>query len=73
MGKETLDTITGIVTAIIGLAIISVILSKNANTSAVITSAGSALSGDISAATAPITGSGGMNDLGSLETGSFTS
>jgi hypothetical protein len=65
MGKETLDTITSIVTAIIGLAILSVIVSKNANTSGVIQAASGGLASDIQAATSPVTGSsgGGLSNL----------
>ena len=62
MGKETIDSIVSIVTAIIGLAILSVILSKNANTAGVLQAASQGLSTDISAAVSPVSGGG----LGSL-------
>lgn len=58
MGKETIDSIVSIVTAIIGLAILSVIVSKNANTSGVIQAASSGLASDIQAATSPVSGGG---------------
>ena len=61
MGGETIQAIVGIVTAIIGLAILSVLVSKNANTSAVIGAASGGLAQDISAATSPVTGSGGYS------------
>lgn len=54
-----------IVMAIIGLAILSVILSKQANTKSVIDSAGSFLQGSISAATGPVTGYGTGTNVGS--------
>lgn len=49
----------GIVSGIIGLAIISVVLSQKAKTSDVIQAGGSALSSIIAAAVTPITGSAG--------------
>lgn len=45
--------------AIVGLATVSVIISRNANTSGVIKAASSGLSQTIGAATAPVTGGGG--------------
>jgi hypothetical protein len=52
------DPIIAIVTGIIGLAIVAVIVSKNAQTPTVITSFGTALSGIIGAAVSPVTSSG---------------
>lgn len=59
---------TGIVSvalAIIGVATLAVIFSKNANTSGVINAGGSALAQDIGAAVSPITNtnSGGLASL----------
>ena len=51
-----------IATAIVGLAIIAVVVSKNASTASTITAAGKAFSSIIGAAVAPVSGSG----LGSL-------
>lgn len=69
MGREVLETITSIVTAIIGLAILSVLVSRNANTSGVIRSASSGLANDIEAAVSPVTGSslGSFSGLGISE------
>ena len=53
MDKE-FGWIAGIIAALIGLAIVAVIVGKNAQTSGVIQSAGSALSGVIGAAVAPV-------------------
>lgn len=61
MGHETIQAIVGIVTAIIGLAILSVLVSKNANTAGVINAASSGLSKTIQAATSPV--SGGLGGL----------
>lgn len=45
-----------IITAIIGVAIVAVIVSKNADTANVITSGGNALSSVLKAATGPVSG-----------------
>ena len=62
--------VTGMVTiavAIVGLATIAVLVSKNANTSGVIGSAGHALATDITAAVSPVAGGfGGLASLPSL-------
>lgn len=55
MGKLGEGIIT-VITAIIGVAIIAVIVSKNAATSQVLSSAGSAFSGILGAAVGPVTG-----------------
>jgi hypothetical protein len=55
--------IVAIVAGVIGLAIIAVIVSKSANTPAVLTGAGSALSSIIGAAVQPVTS--GANQFGS--------
>jgi PRD1 phage membrane DNA delivery len=47
-------TIVAIITALVGLAVVAVIVGKNAQTSNVVTSAGQALSGVIGAAVAPV-------------------
>ena len=46
--------------AIVGVAIVAVLVSKNANTSGVLGAAGKAFSGALSTAEAPVTGSGGL-------------
>lgn len=48
--------IVTVLTAIIGVAILAVLVSKNAQTPQVITAAGKAFSGAIGAATSPISG-----------------
>lgn len=56
--------IVSVIAGVIGLALVAVIVSKNANTQNVITGAGSALSSVISAAVSPISGSS-INQFGS--------
>jgi hypothetical protein len=58
MAHETISAIVSIVTAIIGLAILSVLVSRNAATAQVIGASAGGLAQDISAATAPVSGSG---------------
>lgn len=53
---DTISAVAGIVTAIIGLAIVAVLVSSNAQTGSVITSASQGLSGIIGAAVAPVSG-----------------
>ena len=52
--NEGLQAVTTIIAAIIGLAIVAVIVSNNANTSGVLTSGGTALAGVIQAAVSPV-------------------
>ncbi len=58
---EALVTIFG---AIIGVAVLSVIVSKNAQTPAVLTSFGQMFSNSLSAATAPVTGHAATPNVG---------
>lgn len=55
MGKDAITGIIAVGTAIIGLAILAVVLSQKSNTTNVITSAGTALSNAIKAAISPVT------------------
>jgi len=52
------EQIATIATAIIGVAILAVLVSKNANTAGVIKSAGSAFSQSLGVAISPVTGGG---------------
>lgn len=47
-----------VLTGIIGVALVAVVVSKNANTSEVINSSGNALSNFLSVAVSPVTGGG---------------
>lgn len=51
--------VIAVVSSILGLSILSVILSQRAQTSSVLGSAGQALASVIGAATSPVTGGGG--------------
>jgi len=63
-------TIAAIASAIIGLAIVAVLVSQNAQTSTVLTSAGTAFGTVIQAAVSPVTGGGATGTLGNLLTSS---
>lgn len=62
------DQIVAILTAIIGVAIVAVIVSNRSNTANVITSAAQALSGAVATAVSPITGT----SVGGFAGGGFT-
>lgn len=66
MSNELVTSVVTILTAIIGVAVIAVLVSKNANTTAVIGAGGNAFTQSLGAALSPITGAG----LGSLTGGS---
>lgn len=63
MGKIG-EQISVIVLAIIGVAVLAVIVSKNSNTTNVIKAAAQGFSGSLSAALSPITGASTMNNFG---------
>ena len=57
------DVVSGVITvltAIVGVAILAVLVSKNANTAGVIGAGGKAFAQSIGAAVAPVTGGSGM-------------
>jgi len=56
MSDQLIGGVVTVATAIIGVAIIAVLVGSNAKTSSVISSAGSAFSGALTAAEAPVTG-----------------
>lgn len=59
MGKSG-EQIVVVLTAIIGVALLAVIVSKNANTSGVISAFGNAFSSSLGAALKPVSGTGGF-------------
>jgi hypothetical protein len=61
--SEGLTVISALASAVIGLAIISVIVSKNANTASVISSAATGFGNIIHAAVQPVSGSGTGGNL----------
>jgi hypothetical protein len=66
MGEHLTTALVSVVLAIISLAALATVLSKQANTSSVIQAASAGLSTDIGAATAPVTGASSSGGLGSL-------
>ena len=59
MGKEAIEGIITVATAIVGVAIIATLVSRNADTANVLSAGGSALAKSLNAATSPVTGNGG--------------
>ena len=57
MGDHLVTALVSILTAIVGLAIIATLVSKNANTSGVLNSLFSGFGQDIGVAVSPVTGS----------------
>lgn len=68
MGEELIKSIFTVLTAIVGVAIIAVLVSKNANTAGVVTAGGSAFATDLAAAVSPVTGGAG-NSFGGFSGG----
>jgi PRD1 phage membrane DNA delivery len=60
------ESIITVLTAIIGVAVVAVLVSKSANTSGVLQAGGSAFSQIIGAAVAPVSGNGFSNNFGSV-------
>jgi len=63
---QIINSVTTILAAVIGVAILSVIVSKNSNTSGVINAGASGFSSILSTAESPVTGSSGLGSLTSL-------
>ena len=57
MGDKFLSDVVTIASAIVGLTIIAVLVSKNANTGSLITSSGTAFGNVLKAAVSPVSGS----------------
>lgn len=65
--NQILNGVVVIITAIIGVAILSVLVSRNSNTAGVLTAGSQAFSGALGTALSPVTGSGGgFAGLGSM-------
>lgn len=64
MGEQLFTSLVSIATAIVGVAIIAVLVSKNANTAGVLSAAGNAFGYDLGVAVSPVTG-GGFGSYGS--------
>lgn len=72
MSDKLIESIVTVLTAIVGVAIIAVLVSQNAQTGTVISSAGNAFANDLSAAVAPVTGSTAQINTGSSTFGGFS-
>lgn len=68
MSDSVITGIITILTAVIGIAIVSVLVSKQADTANVLTAGGKAFGGILTAALGPVSG-GGNNGLPSLSFG----
>lgn len=64
MGDQIISSTVAVMMAIVGLAIIATLVSKNANTTNIIGTTGKAFSGALSAAEAPVLGGFGLNVAG---------
>jgi hypothetical protein len=65
MGSNFMGQLVVVLTAIIGVAMVAVLVSRNSNTSGVINSGGNALSSLLRTAVSPVTGGSGLT-LGNL-------
>jgi membrane DNA delivery protein len=63
MSEQFLNSIVTIIVAIVGVATLAVIVSKNANTAGVLQAGGNAVGGLLSVAISPVTGGGGLGGL----------
>lgn len=70
MSDHLIASVVTVLTAIVGVAIIAVLVSQKAQTSSVISSAGNAFANDLTAAVAPVTGASASVNTGS--SGGFT-
>ncbi len=61
MSEQLLTAIVTVITAIIGVAILAVLVSGQAQTGAVIKAGAAGFATDLSAALSPVTGGGGLN------------
>jgi hypothetical protein len=64
MSDQIISSVVAILTAIVGLAVLAVLVSSRAQTSQVVRSVGTAFAQDLSAAVSPVTGGGGFTGAG---------
>lgn len=69
--NQLVNSMTVLVSAIIGVAILSVLVSRNSNTTGVIQAASQGFGSMLSAAEGPITGAGGGMGLGTMGSNQF--
>jgi len=65
MGDQLISSVVTVLTAIVGLAIVATLVSKNANTPNIIGAGGNAFSNALSAAEGPVMGGNGSFGTGS--------
>lgn len=72
--SQLTESIVTIFSAIIGVAILSVLVSRNSNTAGVLSSFGQMFANSLSAATAPVTGKASAPNVGggNMFAGAFT-
>jgi len=63
MDDKLITTIVQVLTAVVGVSIIAVLVSKNANTAGVLTAGGSAFSSILKTAVSPVSGGSGIGSL----------
>ena len=72
MGERATTGLVAILTAIIGVAIIAVLVSKQAQTASVLTAGGTAFGSILKAAVSPVTSSSGLGSgLSTIGNGAF--
>lgn len=64
MNESLVNAVVSIAVAIVGVAVLAVIVSKNANTAGVISAASGGFAQDLGVAVSPITGGGGYGSFG---------
>lgn len=69
MGNQLINSVVTVAVAIIGVAIVAVLVSKNANTTGVINSASSGFSSALKTALSPVDGSSSGLNLGGFPGG----
>ncbi len=69
MSEQLISSVVTVLTAIIGVAIIAVLVSRQSNTSGVISSGGDAVSRILGTAVSPVTGNGGFGSFSGLSAG----
>lgn len=72
MGKDAIEGLVTVLTAIVGVAIIATLVSANAQTGQVITAGGNALGTALKAATGPVIGASNTSASGIISPTSWT-
>lgn len=66
MGEQLITAVVTVLTALVGVAIIAVLVSQRAQTGSVITAGGNAFTNALNAAVSPVTGGSGLGYGGAL-------